>query len=140
MLAPLLAVHAMRGLDVERARAHVRPRAVLAVGGDDVAQFVAHEHHGFGQGHARADAHFAALNAIAPANPRRFAPPFGVEQIHVTAFTDKPEPLPTVKRVFDGEEYMVVGNTQALVKHRGIKRKKEAQVSEALLSISTTPR
>ena len=67
--------------------------------------------------------------------------PFGVEHVQAVAFTEKPEPLPTVKQKVDGEDYDVVEDTNALVKHRGFKAKAaKAQTAEAVVEISTTPR
>ena len=69
------------------------------------------------------------------------SPPFGIEQIYAVAFTRKPEPLPTVKRVVDGEEYDVVAEVDTLVRHRGIKRKEAAaETSESTVSLTTMPR
>jgi hypothetical protein len=67
--------------------------------------------------------------------------PFGVEQIFAVAFTKEPPPLPTEKKKIDGEEYDVVADLGAVVKHRGIKKKEpKEQTAEALVSITTTPR
>ncbi len=67
--------------------------------------------------------------------------PFGVEYLHAVAFTEKPEPLPTVPKIVDGEKYEVVTETVALVKHRGLTKKKaEAQTAEAILTLTTMPR
>lgn len=69
------------------------------------------------------------------------APPFGIEQIFAVAFTEKPKPLPTVTQVVDGEEYKVVTETETLVRHRGLKRKKKGlQTSEAVVSVTTMGR
>lgn len=68
-------------------------------------------------------------------------PPFGIEHIHATAFTNRPAPLPIAKRVIDGIHYEVVSQgLSTVVRHRGIKRKKKDEVAESLLSISTLPR
>lgn len=69
------------------------------------------------------------------------SPPFGIEQVYAVAFTEKPAPLPTVERLVDGETYEVVGESATLVRHRGLKKAaKKNQTSEAVLSITTTPR
>lgn len=67
--------------------------------------------------------------------------PFGIEHIQAVAFTEKPEPLQTVKQKVDGEEYDVVEDLSALVKHRGFKAKAaKAQTAEALVELTTTPK
>lgn len=67
--------------------------------------------------------------------------PFGVEQIFAVAFTEKPDPLPTVKQTIGGEEYEVVREVTALVKHRGLKKKdKPLETAEAVVSMTTLPR
>jgi hypothetical protein len=66
------------------------------------------------------------------------APPFGVDQIYAVAFTERPEPLATVKQVIGGQEYEVVADaTTGLVRHRGISKKKKDQSVDAKLSITT---
>jgi hypothetical protein len=66
--------------------------------------------------------------------------PFGIERLYAVAFTDKPDPLPTVQKIVDGEKYDVVTETQALVKHRGLTKKKAAaQTAEAVLTLTTMP-
>ncbi|MBN2716903.1 MAG: hypothetical protein JXX14_13710 [Deltaproteobacteria bacterium] len=75
--------------------------------------------------------------------PDRFevVPPFGVEHIHATAFTQKPAPLPITTRVIDGVSYEIIENgLSGMVRHRGIKRKEKDEVAESLISISTLPR
>jgi hypothetical protein len=74
--------------------------------------------------------------------PDRFevAPPFGIEHIHATAFTKRPEPLPVVTRVIGGVTYSVVEDgLSSVVRHRGIVRKEKDEVAESLLSITTLP-
>lgn len=67
--------------------------------------------------------------------------PFGIERLHAVAFTEKPEPLPTVQQIVEGEKYDVVTETQALVKHRGIQKKKAAaQTAEAVVTLTTVPK
>lgn len=74
--------------------------------------------------------------------PSKFevSPPFGVEQLHATAFTEKPEPLAVRKVAVEGEEYEVVAEgMEAMVRHRGLKAKKgPAQSAEATLALTTT--
>ena len=69
------------------------------------------------------------------------SPPFGVEQLFAVAFTEKPEPLLTAKETVDGEEYEVVAEGMAaMVKHRGLTKKKSAaQTAEATIALTTTP-
>ncbi len=68
------------------------------------------------------------------------SPPFGVEQIFAVAYTVKPRPINTKSIQVGGEAYEVVDD-KALVRHRGLRRKKKgAQVSEARLTLTTTPR
>ena len=75
--------------------------------------------------------------------PNKFgvSPPFGVEQLFAVAFTEKPEPLLTAKETVDGEEYEVVAEGMAaMVKHRGLTKKKAAaQTAEATIALTTTP-
>jgi hypothetical protein len=74
--------------------------------------------------------------------PERFevTAPFGVEHIHVTAFSQQPEPLLVERRIIDGEPYDVVSKGIAsVVRHRGIKRVEKNDVAESLLSITTLP-
>ena len=67
--------------------------------------------------------------------------PFGVEQLFAVAFTEKPEPLATVKETVDGQEYeLVADGMTAMIKHRGLTKKKAgAQTAEATLALTTTP-
>ena len=66
--------------------------------------------------------------------------PFGIERLHAVAFTEKPEPLPTVPQVVQGEKYDVVTETAALVKHRGLTKKKAAaETAEAMVTLTTMP-
>lgn len=74
--------------------------------------------------------------------PDRFevAPPFGVEHIHATAFTQQQAPLPVTSKVIDGQTYTVVEDgLSSMVRHRGIKRVGKDEVAETLLSITTLP-
>jgi hypothetical protein len=69
------------------------------------------------------------------------ARPFGIEHVQAVAFTEKPDPLPTVKLKVDGEDYDVVEDISALVKHRGFKAKAaKAQTAEAVVELTTTPK
>ncbi|GAG35376.1 unnamed protein product, partial [marine sediment metagenome] len=75
--------------------------------------------------------------------PDRFeiVPPFGAEMIHATAFTTKPDALVTERRVIAGEPYDVVaGGTRQIVRTRGLRRKKQEQMAEALVTVTTMPR
>jgi hypothetical protein len=66
--------------------------------------------------------------------------PFGVEQIFAVAYTVKPKPVATKSIKVGGEPYDVVDDT-VLIKHRGLRRKKKgAQVAEARVTPTTTPR
>ncbi|CAN0576100.1 unnamed protein product, partial [Laminaria digitata] len=68
------------------------------------------------------------------------SPPFGVEQIFAVAFTEKPQPVATKSVRIAQEPYEVVDD-QGLVRHRGLRRKKKtAQVAEARVTVTTTPR
>jgi hypothetical protein len=67
-------------------------------------------------------------------------PPFGVEHIHATAFSSKPDPLVTEQRMISGESYEVVSNgLKQIVKTRGIKRKKREAMAESLVTVTTMP-
>ncbi len=69
--------------------------------------------------------------------------PFGVEQLHVTAFTEKPALVPTKKVDISGETYEVLAESLAEVvgRTRGLKKKSgAAQQAEAALAITTLPR
>lgn len=69
------------------------------------------------------------------------APPYGIERIHVTAFTEKPEPLPTRRVVVEGEDYEVIADgLEGVVRHRGVKVKKAAaQIAETFVELTTLP-
>lgn len=70
----------------------------------------------------------------------RVAPPFGAEQLFAIAHTEKPPPLPVVKRAFDGQEYEVVADTGVLVRHRGLVRADDGpEVAEGSVALTTTP-
>ena len=70
--------------------------------------------------------------------------PFGIEQLHATAFTQRPEHLKTKTVPIGGEPYEVVAGTGAapLVQHRGLRRKKKTKVEigEASLVVTTVAR
>lgn len=72
------------------------------------------------------------------------SPPFGVERIYATAFTERPPPLATKKVLVDGEEYEVLADdlSEVVVRTRGLKKKKKAvnQIAEANLTITTLAR
>ncbi len=75
--------------------------------------------------------------------PDRFeiVPPFGAEMIHATAFTEKPPPMHTERRMISGEPYDVVaGGSEQIVRTRGLRKKKKEQMAEALLTVTTMPR
>jgi hypothetical protein len=68
-------------------------------------------------------------------------PPFGIEMIHATAFTKKPERLVTVEREIDGVHYEVVADgIEAVVRTRGLARRKKQKLAEDTLTVTTTPR
>lgn len=69
-------------------------------------------------------------------------PPFGIELIHGTAFTQRPKPLPTRVVSIQGVEYEVVAENlqEHLVRTRGLHRKKQVEISESFITITTTPR
>jgi hypothetical protein len=70
----------------------------------------------------------------------RVSPPFGVEQLFAVAFSEKPEPLPTIKQTIGGESYDVVPDAQTLVKHRGLQRVQSGpETAESTVSLTTTP-
>jgi hypothetical protein len=74
--------------------------------------------------------------------PGRFevSPPFGIEHIHVTAFTKQPTPLPVTTKLIDGVSYEVVADgLSSIVRHRGIKRIEKDEVAESLLTVTTLP-
>lgn len=68
-------------------------------------------------------------------------PPFGVEHVHATAFSEEPAPLATRFTKIDGVEYEVVadGLKQNLERTRGLRRKHKAAISEAFVTLTTTP-
>jgi len=67
--------------------------------------------------------------------------PFGVEHIHATAFTNEPRELVVEQRVIAGEPYQVVADgMKAIVRERGLRRKRAEQVAESLVTVTTTPR
>jgi hypothetical protein len=73
-------------------------------------------------------------------------PPFGVERLMVSAFSQKP-PAPNVLIDYiDGERYEVFGNTKAVVAQtRGLRKKQQdsgdtdVKVGEAFLTMTTVP-
>ncbi|MCP4678779.1 MAG: DUF4384 domain-containing protein [Deltaproteobacteria bacterium] len=69
-------------------------------------------------------------------------PPFGIEHLYATAFTEKPHFLKLETRIIDGVEYEIIADgLQSVVRHRGIQRKKKKnQTSESILSITTLPK
>lgn len=68
-------------------------------------------------------------------------PPFGAEMIHATAFSSRPEPLATERRIISGEEYeVVVDGTRQIVRTRGLRRKQREQMAESLVTVTTVPR
>lgn len=70
--------------------------------------------------------------------------PFGVEQLFAVAFTERPEPLATLKETVDGQEYQLVADgLAAMVKHRGFTKKLElgrASLGSAHISSGISPR
>jgi hypothetical protein len=68
-------------------------------------------------------------------------PPFGVEHIYATAFTEEPPPLVTERAWIDGQPYDVVsGGMKSLVATRGIRRQQRREMAESYVSLTTTPR
>ncbi len=68
-------------------------------------------------------------------------PPFGVEHIHATAFSGKPDALVLEHRMIDGEPYDVVSDgLKQIVRTRGIKRRKRESLAESLVTVTTMPR
>jgi hypothetical protein len=65
--------------------------------------------------------------------PFEAAPPFGVEELRVTAFTKRPGPLRTKVETIDGEEYTVIPTTRGF-------RAKPADKATTTISITTTGR
>ncbi len=69
--------------------------------------------------------------------------PFGSETMQFFASTEEFPPLPTVKRVFEGETYDVLGESlaESNTRHRGLRRKAtEVEVAEIRLPLTTVPR
>ncbi len=69
-------------------------------------------------------------------------PPFGVEHFHATAFSKRPERLATRIVTVEGVEYEVLADDleEHLKRARGLKRKKLGSISEAFITVTTTPR
>ncbi len=68
-------------------------------------------------------------------------PPFGVEHIHATAFTERPPLLATRRTVIGGVPYeVVVDGIEQIVRTRGLRIKNDEQVAEAFVAVTTTPR
>ena len=72
--------------------------------------------------------------------PERFeiVPPFGVELIHVMAYTERPPLLRTRPTRIERQDYLVIADgADQIVRHRGIARKDGQQVAERTLQITT---
>jgi hypothetical protein len=68
-------------------------------------------------------------------------PPFGVELIHVMAYTTRPPLLATRPTRIEGQDYFVVSKgADQIVLHRGIARKERQQVAEQTLQLTTMRR
>jgi hypothetical protein len=75
--------------------------------------------------------------------PQEFevVPPFGVEHIYATAFTERPPPLATRPQIIDGERYDVVVNGIAEIANtRGLRVKRDEEIAESFVAVTTTPR
>ena len=67
-------------------------------------------------------------------------PPFGIEHIYATAFTEEPPPLSTRRVMLAGEPYEIIADgMDSLVRTRGLRRKADAQISESYVTVTTTP-
>ncbi|MCG8113267.1 MAG: hypothetical protein N0E59_21155, partial [Candidatus Thiodiazotropha taylori] len=67
-------------------------------------------------------------------------PPFGVENLIVTAFSVKPPPPATIPKRIDGELYQVFNSVKkAISASRGLRRKQgsEVRVGEVMLTLTT---
>ncbi len=68
-------------------------------------------------------------------------PPFGVEMIHATAFTEKPPILATRNRRIDGQDYQIIADGLGSIERtRGIARKRKQQIAEDTVTVTTMPR
>jgi hypothetical protein len=75
--------------------------------------------------------------------PQEFevVPPFGVEHIHATAFTERPSRLATRPEVIDGERYdVVVDGVAEMANTRGLRVKHDEEIAESFVAVTTTPR
>ncbi len=64
--------------------------------------------------------------------------PFGAEMIHAMASTEKPAKLLTTSTMIDGEAYEVIlDGADQVVRTRGLARKKEQQIAEQTLQLTT---
>jgi hypothetical protein len=70
-------------------------------------------------------------------------PPFGVEHIHATGFTVRPEPLATRRVMIDGVSYDIVADgMSSVVRTRGLTRVRNDEkfaMAEAFVAVTTTP-
>ncbi|MBW2230093.1 MAG: hypothetical protein JRG92_11430 [Deltaproteobacteria bacterium] len=73
--------------------------------------------------------------------PQRFevVAPFGVEMIHATAFTTKPDRLLTREREIDGVHYEVIAEgLDAVVRTRGLALLADEPIAESTVTVTTT--
>jgi len=68
-------------------------------------------------------------------------PPFGIEMVHATAFTERPPPLVTDERVIAGQRYVVVTDgLRSVVRTRGLAVRRHEPIAEDTLTVTTVPR
>jgi hypothetical protein len=68
-------------------------------------------------------------------------PPFGVEMLHATAFTEKPPELATRNVKIAGHDYEVIADGLAAVtRTRGLARKQKMAIAEDIVTVTTTPK
>ncbi len=67
-------------------------------------------------------------------------PPFGIEMIHATAFTERPPRLRTDMREIAGVHYEVVSDgLGSVIRTRGLARKQKKALAEDFVTVTTTP-
>jgi hypothetical protein len=74
--------------------------------------------------------------------PKKFrvSEPFGVEQLHVAAFTKEPPELKTVTKQIGSSKYELVEDAKTLVRFRGlVEVDEEQQIAERRLTMTTLP-
>jgi hypothetical protein len=68
-------------------------------------------------------------------------PPFGVEHIHATAYSEAPPHLRTRHQWIDGIEYeVVVGGLAEIARTRKARLRNDEQIAESFVAVTTTPR